>query len=321
MLLVAAGTCDVVLAALLGLFPATLFGWLGMGVPGKPGVWRLIAVVVGMFGLLYLHAARRERARPILAAGLAGKVFALAAWLTAAHHDREIARMFPLVALSSLVWWVPFAARVLAGTRIAGRVRAATPWVCAGLHGAAGFAMALVLRGGTEAEPSPAARMAYVAAHAAAWRAGFAVWMAAGMSVLALYAWWASALPRARLAVAAVVIAGAGLACDLAGESLYAGWLPLLTGDAAAFDYLQRVGTVLTSVFANGFYTLAGIVLTLGTPGLPRRVRTLAWVVWAAGIALSVCAAIGWATGLVATSGVLFPALVLVALLLPRALR
>lgn len=193
--------------------------------------------------------------------------------------------------------------------------------MCAALHAAAGLAMLLVLRGGTEAQPSLAARMAYVGAHAAAWRAGFAVWMMAGISVLALYAWWAAAVPRQRLAVAAIVVAAAGLACDLTGESLYAGWLPLLAGDAARFGQVQHVGTVLTSVFANGFYTLAGIMLTLGTPVLPRRVRALAWVVWVAGIALSVFGAVGWAAGLVAASGVLFPALVLLALMLPRALR
>ena len=195
------------------------------------------------------------------------------------------------------------------------------PFLCAGLHAAAGLAMLLVLRGGTEAEPRLAARMAYVHAHTYSWRAGFAVWMMAGMSVLALYAWWARAVPSRRAALAALVVAGLGLVCDLSGEGLYAGWLPLLTEDAARFDHVQRVGTVLTSVFANGFYTVAGIVLTLGTPGLPRPVRALAWVVWVAGVALSVCGAVGWAAGLVAASGVLFPALVLLALLLPRALR
>jgi len=195
------------------------------------------------------------------------------------------------------------------------------PYACAALHAAAGVAMLLVLRGGTEAEPRLAARMAYVQAHAAAWRAGFAVWMLAGMSVLVLYAWWSRTLRSRRAALAVVVLATAGLACDLSGEALYVGWLPLLTDDAARFEHVQRLGTVLTSVFANGFYTAAGIVLTLGTPGLPGRVRALAWVVWVAGVALSVCGAVGWAAGLVAASGVLFPALVLLALLLPRALR
>lgn len=198
---------------------------------------------------------------------------------------------------------------------------ALAPYLCAALHAAAGLAMLLVLRGGTEAEPQLIARMAYVHAHAAAWRAGFAVWMLAGMSVLALYAWWARAVLSRRAALAALVVAAAGLACDLSGEGLYVGWLPLLTDDAARFDHVQRLGTVLTSVFANGFYTAAGIVLTIATPGLPRPVRALAWVVWIAGIALTVCGAVGWAAGLVAASGVLFPALVLLALLLPRALR
>jgi hypothetical protein len=198
------------------------------------------------------------------------------------------------------------------------RLRAA-PYVCAVLHGAAGLAMLLVLRGGTEAEPSLAARMAYVHEHAAAWRGGFAVWMMAGMSVLAFYAWWASFVRSRRIALTALIVAGAGLACDLSGEGLYMR-LPLLA-DAAAFDHVQRVGTVLTSVFANGFYTAAGIILTLGTPALTRPVRALAWVVWVAGIVLSICGAVGWAAGLVAASGVLFPGLVLLALLLPRVVR
>jgi hypothetical protein len=323
-LLVAAGLHDLVLAVVLGVFAGTLFRWLGIEPPGQPLVWRVFAAVVGAYGLLYLHAARRtDRARPIVAVGLVGKVVAAAVLLAdAAGGGGELAwRMFPLLAVSALVWWVPFTALLLDETRHAGRVRAAVPWACAALHSAAGMCMLLVLRGGTEAQPSLAARLAYVEAHAAAWRAGFAVWMAAGMSVLALYAWWAGAVRNRRLAATALVIAAAGLACDLSGEALYTGWLPLLTHDAVRFDHVQHVGTVLTSVFANGFYTAAGIVLTLGTPGLPRPVRALAWVVWIAGVALSVCGAEGWSAGLVAASGVLFPALVLLALALPRALR
>jgi hypothetical protein len=198
---------------------------------------------------------------------------------------------------------------------------AAAPYVCAALHAAALLAMLLVLRGGTEAEPQLAARMAYVHAHATAWRAGFAVWMAAGMSVVAFYAWWAGWVRSRAAAVTALVLACAGLACDLSGEALYSAWLPQLSADAARFDQIQRLGTVLTAVFANGFYTAAGIVLTLGTPALPRRIRGVAWVVWIAGVALSVAGAMGWAAGLVIASGVLFPALVLLALMLPRALR
>lgn len=208
----------------------------------------------------------------------------------------------------------------LGGARRPFRRLAAAPYVCAGLHAAALLVMALVLRGGTEAEPQLAARMAYVHAHATAWRAGFAVWMLAGMSVVAFYAWWAGWLRSRKAAATALVFAIAGLACDLSGETLYSALLPQLSADPVRFDQIQRLGTVLTAVFANGFYTAAGIVLTLGTPELPPRVRMLAWVVWIAGIVLSVAGAMGWAMGLVIASGVLFPALVLLALMLPRAL-
>lgn len=211
---------------------------------------------------------------------------------------------------------------VIAATpRQPSRRLAAAPYVCAALHAAALLVMALVLRGGTEAEPQLAARMTYVHANATAWRAGFAVWMLAGGSVVAFYAWWAGWLRSGKMATMALLLAVAGLTCDLSGETLYSALLPELSAEPARFEEIQRLGTVLTAVFANGFYTAAGIVLTLGTPVLPTRVRMLAWVVWIAGIVLSVAGAMGWAMGLVIASGVLFPALVLLALMLPRALR
>jgi hypothetical protein len=322
-LFVIAGAYNLAFGAWAGLFPGAFFRWFDMEAPRYPSIWGCLGMVVGVYGLLYLHAARRlEEAWPIIAVGLLGKVLGpVGLALTAARGGDLPLRMLALLALNDLVWWVPFGAFLLEGKRGAERVRAAAPYACAALHAAAGLAMLFVLRGGTEAEADPAARAAYVSGNAGLWRAGFAVWMAAGMSVLAFYAWWAPAVRSRRLGIAALVVAGAGLACDLLGEALYVGWLPWLAGDVTRFVAVQRSGTVLTAVFANGFYTVAGIMLTLGTPGLPRHVRALAWIVWTAGIVLSVCGAMGSAAGLVASSGILFPALVLLALAAARALR
>ena len=324
LLLAAAGVYDLALAMAMGVFTGPLFAAFGLAIPGPPLVWRCVAATVGAFGVMYLRTAwRMERLRPVAASAIAEKGLTLVALVAAAAlgADEVAGRTLPLVAASALVWLVPFAALLMDGIPTADRLRTATPWICAALHAAAGLAMLLLLRAGTEAQPSLAARMAYVATHPGGWRAGFAIWMAAGMSILAFYAWWSCAARPAGLALSALAVAFAGLVCDLTGEAMYVGWLPLLTGDAAAFAQAQRVGTVLTAVFANGFYTLAGIALTLGTPRLPRPVHALAWIVWGAGIALSVCGAMGWAAGLVAASGVLFPGLIGLAVLLARTLR
>ncbi|HYJ80769.1 MAG TPA: hypothetical protein VEW03_14235, partial [Longimicrobiaceae bacterium] len=262
--------------------------------------------------------------------GLLGKLLGPAGLVATSAAAGDLPpRMLALLALNDLVWWIPFGLFLLEGRSIGARIRGAAPYACAVLHAAAGAAMLLVLRAGTEAEADPAARAAYIRGHAAAWRLGFGVWMAAGMSVLGFYAWWGARARASRLALLALAAAGAGVACDLVGEALYAGWLPWLASEVAAgapgalarFSAVQRLGTVLTAVFANGLYTVAGIVLTLATPQLPRTVRALAWVAWAAGVLLAVAGLLGRADAMVAASAVLFPALVCLCLAVGRRLR
>lgn len=319
---VLAGIYNLAFGLWAGLFPQAFFRWFALAPPRYPGIWACLGMVVGVYGLLYLQAARRlDQAWPIIAVGLLGKLLGPAGLVITSAQGGELpVRMLALLALNDLVWWVPFAAFLLEGTRVGERVRAAAPYACAALHLAAGLAMLFLLRPGTEAEPDLGRRIAYVAGHALRWRLGFAVWMAAGMSVLAFYAWWAGRLRDRRLGLAALLVAGAGLACDLVGEALYVGWMPWLATvtEGYAFAVTQRAGTVLTGVFANGLYTVAGIMLTLGSAGLGRFTRMLAWMVWTAGISLSLFAALGSSPGLIASSALLFPALVLLSLAMAR---
>ncbi|HEX5726911.1 MAG TPA: hypothetical protein VFX98_15660, partial [Longimicrobiaceae bacterium] len=180
-------------------------------------------------------------------------------------------------------------------------------------------AMALVLRPGVEVEPEVARRVAYIRGHLAAWRLGWMVWMAAAIALTGFYAWWGARARNGRLALLAVLAAGVGLAFDLVGESLYAAWLPELANED--FEVMQRLGTLLTSAGANTLYTAAGVALTLATPGLGRAERAVAWTAWAAGAALTVAGVLDHATGMAAASGVLFPAVVLLCLLVGRRLR
>ena len=314
-----------------GLFPGAFFRWFALEPPRYPSLWGCRGMVVGVYGLLYLHAARRlDQARPIIAIGLLGKLLGPAGLVATAAAAGDLPpRMLALLALNDLVWWLPFTLFLLEGSRAGERLRVAAPYACALLHAAAGVAMLLVLRAGTEVEPDVAARAAYVNEHAMLWRVGFGTWMAAGMSVLGFYAWWAARVQNHRLALAALAVAGAGLACDLVGEALYVGWLPWLANEAYLgvpgaldrFAAVQRAGTVLTAVFANGLYTAAGVALTLATPRLPRVAAVLAWTVWAAGAAMTVAGLFDSSRALMASSAVLFPALVCLCLLLARRLR
>ena len=159
--------------------------------------------------------------------------------------------------------------------------------------------MLLVLQSGTEAEPDLARRAAYIAMHPTLWRAGWAVWMAAALSLVAFYAWWGARLARTARGIAAVAVASAGLVFDLAAESLFIGWLP------AHLDTIAPTGTLLTGAAANGLYTAAGIILTLGTPALRGWRRVLTWSVWAAGIALTAAALAGSTVGMIVATGTL----------------
>ena len=302
-----------------GFWPQSFFNIFGMAPTNYPAVWRCLGMVVGVYALLYAYVAWRpeaEGARPIIAVGLLGKILGPIGLVSIIASGEWPARTFSLIVFNDLIWWVPFALFLLDDTRLGARLRAAAPFICAGLNLAGGAALALVLRPGTEAAQFPAAqfpaaadfagRSAYITAHPLLWRGGWLVWMAAAVSLLGFYAWWASLSggarpPMPRWAVAGFWLAAAGLLFDFFAEALYIGWLP------ANLDAIQRLGTVLSGGAANGLYTLGGIVLTLATPAWRRPwLRWLAWAVWLSGIVLSLSSLAGFVPGLVVSGAALF---------------
>jgi hypothetical protein len=281
------------------LRPGSFFDLFGMPPPRYPEVWQCLGMVIGLYGLLYAHAARRpDQARPIVLVGLVGKILGPIGWALAVRDGAWPPRTLPLIVFNDVVWWIPFALFLLEGTRLGARVRAAAPLACAGFNGLAFVALALALRHGTELVPL-AERIAYVAGHPFAWRAGWILWMGAAITLLGFYAWWGCRV-AAGPAVLALLVAATGACCDLLAESLYVGWLP------DDFGRIQRAGTFLTGGMANDLYTLAGIVLTLATPGLRGGLRLWAWLAWGFGILLSVFAFAGSAMGSAVTATALF---------------
>src|SRR5439155_17226939 len=112
------------------------------------------------------------------------------------------------------------------------RAAARAAYLAAGLNAAAGLAMLLLLRPGLPGAggAGAAARLAYLQSWSALWWAGWLVWHAAALALLGLYLalalrWWAPAPLRCGLAL---LCGAAGLAADLAAQSLWMGLGPRL---------------------------------------------------------------------------------------------
>ncbi len=70
-----AGLYNLAFGLWAGLRPHAFFKLIEIEPPRYPALWACLGMVVGVYGFLYLHAAwRLERARPIIAIGLLGKI-------------------------------------------------------------------------------------------------------------------------------------------------------------------------------------------------------------------------------------------------------
>ncbi len=282
------------------LFPQAFFAKLEMAPPNYPSIWQCLGMVVGLYGVLYANAARHlDRAKLIIAVGLAGKILGPIGMFMAVRAGEWPLRALTLLVFNDFIWWLPFTLFLLEGTRAGQRLRASAPWACAVLNAAAALAMLLVLRGGTEAVPQAAQRAAYIAEHAPQWRASWAVWMMAGVSLIAFFAWWGAWLSLPRLVFAALTLGAAGLVCDLFAESLFIGWLP------HRIDTIAPFASLLTGAAANGLYSVAGALLTLGTRALHGLLRVWAWAVWVSGFALTISTVSGSVSGMMISTAAL----------------
>lgn len=156
-------------------------------------------------------------------------------------------------------------------------------YVCAALNAAAAVALATVLAPGVSLAPT-GAHAAYVAEHLGAWRIGWALWIAAALSLLAFFRWWASRIGWSPVARAAIVIALAGVLADVLAESRLIAWTP---GQPFDLDGPLR----LSGLVANGLYSVCGLLLTSRTRGLPAWLVAWTRSVWVLGLALALAAA------------------------------
>jgi hypothetical protein len=314
-----AGAYNLAFGVWAGFWPLHFFEVFGIAPPRYPAIWACLGMVVGLYGLLYGHAAwKPERARPIIAVGLLGKMLGPIGMLFSLS-DQWPPRLAMLNVYNDVIWWLPFALFLLRGGDLAKRLVPLAPWLCAGFHAFGLIAMALILRQGMLTEPDAFRRATYIATHSTLWAVGWGTWMLSAVSLVAFYAWWGSRLVSPLAATAGVLLAALGSVCDLTGESLSVLTLverspsaladPMLW-DRGGFESRERVITLLTAGAANGLYTLGGAVLMLRTTNLPRRVRLAMWGTWIAGGAMTLAAIFGHVAGMVAATTVLFPLLI-----------
>lgn len=109
--LVAAGVYNLVWGCWVVLFPDSLFHMVNVEPVNHPVVWQALGMVVGVYGIGYLIAARDPlRHWPIVLVGLLGKVLGPIGFLQA-FWTGQLPLQFGWVNLfNDIVWWFPFAA-------------------------------------------------------------------------------------------------------------------------------------------------------------------------------------------------------------------
>ena len=71
---VLAGCYNLAFGLWAALWPLQFFSLFALCPPRYPAIWACLGMVVGLYGLLYLHAAwKPENGWPIIAVGLLGK--------------------------------------------------------------------------------------------------------------------------------------------------------------------------------------------------------------------------------------------------------
>jgi hypothetical protein len=105
-----AGIYNLLWGGLVVLSPQTPFRWAGLLPINYPEVWQCVGMVVGVYGLGYLIAARDPfRHWPIVFVGLLGKIFGPIGMLwSVLHHTLPWVAAWVCVT-NDLVWWIPFA--------------------------------------------------------------------------------------------------------------------------------------------------------------------------------------------------------------------
>ena len=111
--LVLAGVYNLLWGAWVVLFPTLSFGLSGLSQPDKPltypQLWQCIGMIVGVYGVGYLAAARDPvRHWPVVLVGFLGKLFGPMGYVYGVAVGETRPEGIATILFNDLVWWVPF---------------------------------------------------------------------------------------------------------------------------------------------------------------------------------------------------------------------
>ncbi len=144
-----AGCYNLAFGLWAAVWPLAFFRLFDIPPPRYPGIWACLGMVVGVYGLLYWHAAwKLENAWPIIAVGLLGKVLGPIG-MAMSFSDDWPRRLGMICVFNDLIWWLPFGLFLVRGTAIGRRLAALAPGLCVAVHAVALAMLATVLRPAT----------------------------------------------------------------------------------------------------------------------------------------------------------------------------
>ncbi len=107
--LLLAGVYNLAWGTLVITLPGLLFDWAAMEPPRYPQIWQCVGMIVGVYGIGYLLAARDPlRHWPIVLVGLLGKVLGPIGFLFSALSGDLPWAWGATIVTNDLIWWVPF---------------------------------------------------------------------------------------------------------------------------------------------------------------------------------------------------------------------
>lgn len=104
-----AGTYNISWALLTAINPQLYFRYSGMPDINHPEIYVCLAMVIGLYGLLYIEVALRlQRGWSIVAIGLIGKVLGPVGMIYLIVSQKWPIRAASLCLFNDLIWWIPF---------------------------------------------------------------------------------------------------------------------------------------------------------------------------------------------------------------------
>ncbi len=121
--LIAAGIYNLLWGTIVIVAPNLFFELADMEPMRYPAIWQCVGMIVGVYGVGYLIAARNSRVHwPIVLVGLLGKVFGPIGFVFALS-DGVFPPEFALTLVTNdLIWWIPFSMMLWDAARARGGV-------------------------------------------------------------------------------------------------------------------------------------------------------------------------------------------------------